>query len=570
MTLLALLLAGCAPGTARLEADVEGIHVEASGPVRRVEVLQDGVPVVTQLVPRPIDELLVPVDWTELGPSRVEVRLSLGREVVDGWLDVPALPPLDVTVEAPLGAPPVRVTPGQPLSFAASAGSAPKARIQLRTRRAGVLFDGVSAGGVRKGERRSLEIDASIAVERRFSLDGEEQIVAIAPRYLGASELGAGVRVAQALLPAKPDGTADPLRNAFELTLPDLRLDGLLRDLALGVSRTDPEAPLSHLGVELWNDLEVPVDLAVRARFLGADRLPDPAFRPRIRTADDGTGQVSVLVRVPPRGTATAALPVFVAPRAPPGPRTLEVTVSALGDPGTLALVERTVLLRQGDARAGSVALLGALVGALALVAGAALAPGWLRRSPTADLTWAAAFSAIGFGLGLLAQLVGIALAAGLGPFAILVSALLDDTLRVALLATLVTLRPRPGLVAATHVLGTLLRLLVLGSFGPVDALQLGLTALTLETALWVLGPTRSPSWAGWSRVARTLSLSLALVVTSWVTTTTGLALSAVLFRLYWSDAYVWMVLVVPGTLYPALASVLAVPFADSLRRLGD
>jgi hypothetical protein len=48
----------------------------------------------------------------------------------------------------------------------------------------------------------------------------------------------------------------------------------------------------------------------------------------------------------------------------------------------------------------------------------------------------------------------------------------------------------------------------------------------------------------------------------------TGLVVAAVLYRLYFADWYVVMVVALPGVLYVALACALAVPFSNSLRRV--
>ena len=50
------------------------------------------------------------------------------------------------------------------------------------------------------------------------------------------------------------------------------------------------------------------------------------------------------------------------------------------------------------------------------------------------------------------------------------------------------------------------------------------------------------------------------------LSTLTGLSLHMALYRLYYADWYVAMLVLGPGLLYEALACAVAVPFAESLR----
>ena len=52
------------------------------------------------------------------------------------------------------------------------------------------------------------------------------------------------------------------------------------------------------------------------------------------------------------------------------------------------------------------------------------------------------------------------------------------------------------------------------------------------------------------------------------LTSATGLVVSIVLYRLYFAGWYIGLILALPGFLYVCLACALAVPFADSLRRI--
>ncbi len=165
-------------------------------------------------------------------------------------------------------------------------------------------------------------------------------------------------------------------------------------------------------------------------------------------------------------------------------------------------------------------------------------------------------------------RLFGVSIATVLGPFSSLLTGLVDDAFRIALLATLVALVPRPGVGALAVLVEWLLGGLTLGTLSPVDLLFVGGRVAWVEGALYVAGITRVPGWTQegpWRQWGR---LALALGVGGVPASATALALHMVLYRLFYADWYIAMVLALPGFLYPLAACALAVPFAGALRRV--
>ena len=82
------------------------------------------------------------------------------------------------------------------------------------------------------------------------------------------------------------------------------------------------------------------------------------------------------------------------------------------------------------------------------------------------------------------------------------------------------------------------------------------------------MGITRSRAWLDEHPFIRWLRLAAALSVASAAANATGLILHVTLYRLFLADWYVAMVILGPGFTYVAIAVAVAVPFADSLRRI--
>lgn len=191
-----------------------------------------------------------------------------------------------------------------------------------------------------------------------------------------------------------------------------------------------------------------------------------------------------------------------------------------------------------------------------------------LRGARTSDLTTVAVFGSLTFVVSMASQLLGMALAAALGPFSPLVTGLVDDAFRTALLATLVTLLPRPGVVALALVLGQVMRGLGLGSFHPLDLVTLGSSIAFLETSLWATGLTRGGAWRDQAPWTRWVRMSLGFGIPSALSMLCALSVGTVFYRMFYAPWYVLLMVALPGFLYVVGACGIAVRFAASLRRV--
>ena len=256
------------------------------------------------------------------------------------------------------------------------------------------------------------------------------------------------------------------------------------------------------------------------------------------------------------------------ADRAAEGRWTRELTVTPIGATVPLWTEQAPLFVSRGSTAASAglaAALAAAVLGLGLLVRGL---PRWLRQAQTSELMTVALFGALSFLVSAAGQLVGMGVGALLGPFSILITGLVDDVLRYALWATLLTLLPRPGIAALGLLTHWLLSGVVMGAFSPTDVLFVGGRVLWLEGALWLVGITRSARWLEQGRLLRWLRLSLGFGLASVATSATGLVLHVTLYRLFLADWYVAMVLAGPGFLYVVLACWLATPFAASLRQI--
>ena len=568
-----------------------GVTVEASAPILRVSLSDGaGVPLGARTLPEPLPHATLPARWRAGEALSAEVQTQ-GRT----WkvpVEVPeTVSAARLTLEAPLGqdsspvadggSVSVQRVAGASLTMGLSAIAAEPLEIDVTrgdthaTRRLSVagehaLFtwtlsgEGCGAEGCVRSEEVVITLrpltDPGASETLRFTVEAEQ---------VSGAEAAARLSLDSAVFPADILGYADLVRAPDQVSLPSPAWTVLLAWTGLGFRARDPLAPWAWQGVTLSNTGNRPVNAVVRARILDASGAPDPAFRPRMRDSDDGTGTVSVLLRVPANGHATAALPVFVdEAHLGAGPWTREVSVTPLGSGAALHSLSAPLAARRGST-AVALGLASTLVASAAGVVFAARGlRRWLVSWATTELTMIALFGALSFSVSAASQLVGMGFSALLGPFSAFLVGIIDDALRTALWAALITLLPRPGVATLSLLVAYLLRMLALGSMGPMDVLFTGSHLLWLELCLYAAGLTRDPGWRDGAPWARGLRLALGFGLASALSTASGLALSASFYRLFYAPWYAAALIALPGFGYSALAAVLAIRFSDALRRV--
>ena len=575
--LLLLFVLACAGPSAppSAESTPSGVQAEGVG-LSRVEVLNaQGQVLATQRADPPVDTLALSLPWPASGEYQARITDAQGVHTLPLQVD---LSPILWWVEAPVGQTRQALTPGQALTLSLPEEPTQSALILQAARDGEVqvqLGSQAHSRVLRAGEPWSLplELVPGEALEVSAQAQGQTLRTTLRPKVLSSEQMAQLVRITDLRFPADSQGLADPSRPADRVQLPAAWWSASLRRLGLGIRARDQWAPWAWQAVEIENSGPEAVNLVLRSQILNADDTPAQAFQPRLREADDGSGRVSVLLRVPAGGQATAALPLFVneamlgLDQARSKQWTQQLELIPLGSTKALHTERRPLHVSRGN----STASLGLILALLAALGGSILlllrGKKWLA-APTSELMSIALFGSLSFTVGAAGRLLTTGVATVLGPFAVFLTALVDDCLRYSLLATLLTLLPKPGTASLYLLSGWLLSGVILGAFTPTDLLFVGGRVLWLEGALYLFGITRSRSWLDAGPTARWLRLGLALALASVASSATGMVLHVVLYRLFLAPWYVAGVLIGPGFLYVLLACAVALPFADSLRRI--
>lgn len=574
-----LLILACSGGpepVMRLVVDENTVSLDATVPVSAATLVgADGAPIITTRPGDPAKTLSLPVPPGISGALAVEATIPGGLLRGPIWVE-PRGDRLRVEIQAPVGAESIVVKGGELLPMSVVTGAKVDVVVRARAASASVVEFGVNgtvvaaprtAAGERVGQTLSIRDDAEISVRAgtesvHFRLDAQP---------ISLDELASRLRVTAIHFPAGTDGRADPVRQPGRITIPSPWWQSVLSTLGLGTRVRDPNTPWAWAGLGIENTDSTPINLVIRGRVLDGEGLPDATFRPRMREGDDGTGNTSVMLRVPAGSTVTATLPVFVNEATlGDGPWTQEFQVLPIGLDQPIATASQPLYQSRGSSWVSgglALALAGSAAGALLLLT---RLQRWLRIFDTRTLVTIALFASLSFVVGTAAQLFGLGLASAAGPFATMIVGLVDDLFGVTLLATLLVFAPRPGVVALCAVVSWLLRGVALGSLSPLDFVFVACRVAFYEGSLYLCGLTRIRDWSQESRWRRQFRLAAGFGFASVFTAAASLIFHSVLYRLYYAEWYVVMILAGPGFLYPIFGAVVGESIATALRRVED
>jgi hypothetical protein len=566
--MLLLWLACADPFSARAELGDGEVLVTASRPVDAVWATRDGAPLPAATLRAPTDLVGLGLPDDEGGTWTIFARS--GAEVATTSLVVPPTAPVRVRVDAPLGQGLESVVSGEVVPARCAVGASFDALVQVETlgETPQLRVNGAPVDAQVRGQRLSyvtrLPCGASVAFAASAGADAVGW--SLAPRPATREALAAALSLTAVVFPSDAEGAVDPSVAADRITLAPPALQALVARLGLRVRPRDDLAPWGFVGTTLHNPTDTSAVAMLRVR-VEAEGAPAPAFKPHLRGAAAGIPDVVARVRVPAGGSVDAALPVWV-DDALVEPRSYDLVVDVLapGLDAPLHTARRPVWV----GRTASAVVIGFALSIVGSLAGGAVMLTFGRRfilaSRTIELATVGSFCAATFVVATASQVAALGVGALLGPFTPLVFGLFDDTFRTVLLAGLVALVPRPGVVALATLVGWILRGLALGSLHPLDLLYLGSATFWLEACLWMSGVStgawlRDPPWR------QRLRLGFGFGVGQLVTAALGLATSAVLYRLHWSSAYVAAMIGLPGFLYVLLAVEPARRFAHGLRQ---
>ncbi len=393
---------------------------------------------------------------------------------------------------------------------------------------------------------------------------------------------GKGLSIASVVLPVDRAGNPEERQSPGTLVLRDKTLDyykSVLRGRGAYSEAAEAVHPLTSMNVEFLNPDGDERLLTVVARLFDREGRPVAGMFTPAAGIDDregggfaGSGEgTTAFIALSGEISQTVRLPVYIDERLLAGGQyILRVEAREGGRPVAAADREVTVIARDGKAAALT------LAAALMVLCGLVVAARW-RRSLFAGLKtrWlititlfgAVCFAAVNVPTTLLGEVLHVLL----GPLAFLATGMFHGVVLYMLVAALVVLIPRPGVVALLLAVRMLLGLLAFGHASPVALLLVGTQAVLLECFLYLAGITAGGAGGeGAESLRRCLPVALACAAADGISTYLNLHALSFLYRIFYADWYIYAAVAVNGVLYSGIGGFCGVVLGKKLRTVGS
>jgi len=435
----------------------------------------------------------------------------------------------------------------------------------------------------------TLTVDENMVIGAqpiRLVVDGMSKSIAltVAPPASGVSPRQAPV-FEQIVLPLDKDGKRDEKQNGSALVLRDRSLDyfkNILR--GKGASNLEIEAihPVSHMGLDFSNPAGQQKLVIVEAELLDKNthRKVPGLYTPGSNSDNDGAGamaanqeRLTAFVALTGEARQRLLLPIYADESLlTEGNYLLRVMVE---DGETQVWSRETPIVVVKKNMRGLFTLGIALLMLLAFLVLIAkrlpfvLAGMKTRRLITIALFGTCAFAVVNVPSTLLNDFFHIFL----GPFGFLLTGMFSGVMLYMLTGALITLIPLHGVVTLMAAIRMLLGMVAFGHMSPIVLLSYGVNAFLLELALAATGFTSARMEEAEPirfTLRRMVILALACALADTAATYVTMQGMAVLYRLYYADWYIYMVMAVNGFFYTMIGAGCGLLLGSRLADVGS
>ena len=387
------------------------------------------------------------------------------------------------------------------------------------------------------------------------------------------------------VLPLDKDGKQDEKQSSSAIVLRDRSLDyykNILR--GKGAANLEIEAihPVTHMGLDFSTPSGQQKLVMVEAELLDRNtrQRVHGLYTPGSNSDNDGAGamadkqdRLTAFVALTGEAKQRLQLPIYADESLlTEGEYLLRVTVE--DGAAQVWSKEHPVTVIKKNLR-GMMTLGVALLLLLAfLVVGGKRLPAVLAAMKTRRLITVALFGTCAFAVvNVPSTLLNDFFHIFLGPFAFVLTGMFSGVMLYMLTGALITLIPLQGVVSLMAVIRLLLGMVAFGHMSPIVILSYGVNAFLLEAALALGGFTAKNLYdvkpEAFS-VRRLVTLALACALADTVATYVTLQGMSVLYRLYYADWYIYLVMLVNGFLYTMIGAGCGLLLGSRLADVGS
>ncbi len=377
-------------------------------------------------------------------------------------------------------------------------------------------------------------------------------------------EVANDVSVSQLIVPSDEDGYGDPSHPANTLVVQETS-PALKKMLEVTDLKTEKEELTStYMGIELTNTGNSTIPLIVTYDILDIKTgEPVKAFKPDIMGMKADT-LCYATVTLSPGSSSLISLPIYISPEAMGGDYLLRVKVKLTGTDWIAVTKDQkiTAISRRWGPIITTFAA--SLLGITALGFFFSRPRKIMDRFKTRNLVLIALFGTVSFAAISLPMTILWDLSHAIfGPFSFLFTGLFNEILLYMLIASLVVLIPKPGVISLFMMVRFLLGGFITGSFTPITFITLSINAITLEFLLYLAGVTgKNP--APDNRLRMGIICGFADVISGYV----SFSVWMVLYRLFYSNWYIAVNLLIDGFLYTFIGTWFGISLGNRLKKV--
>lgn len=377
-------------------------------------------------------------------------------------------------------------------------------------------------------------------------------------------EVANNVSVSQLIVPSDEDGYGDPSHPSNTLVVQETS-PALKKLLEVTDLKTEKEELTStDMGIELTNTGNSTIPLIVTYDILDIKTgEPVKAFKPDIMGMKADT-LCYATVTLSPGSSSLISLPIYISPEAMGGDYLLRVKVKLTGTDWIAVTKDQkiTAISRRWGPIITTFAA--SLLGITALGFFFSRPRKIMDRFKTRNLVLIALFGTVSFAAISLPMTILWDLSHAIfGPFSFLFTGLFNEILLYMLIASLVVLIPKPGVISLFMMVRFLLGGFITGSFTPITFITLSINAIILEFLLYVAGVTGKNQSLD-NRFRMGILCGFADVISGYV----SFSVWMVLYRLFYSNWYIAVNLLIDGFLYTFIGTWFGISLGNRLKKV--
>lgn len=379
-------------------------------------------------------------------------------------------------------------------------------------------------------------------------------------------EVANEVSVSQLIIPSDEDGYGDPSHPSNTLVVQETSpaLKKLLKVTDLKIEKEDLTS--TFMGIELTNTGNSTIPVIVTYDILDTKTgEPVKAFKPDIMGMNADTVCYATLT-LSPGSSSLISLPMYISQDAMGGDYLLRVKVKLTGSDWIAVTKDQKIAAISRKWGPIVNTFTASLLGIAAL--GFFLSrPGKIMdRFKTRNLVMIALFGTVSFAAINLPMTILWELSHAIfGPFSFLFTGLFNEILLYMLIASLVVLIPKPGVISLFMMVRFLLGGFITGSFTPITFITLSVNAIMLELMLYAGGIT-SKNTVPDNRFKMGIICGFADMVGSYV----SFSVWMVLYRLFYSDWYIAANILIDGFLYTFIGTWFGISLGNRLKKVAE